>query len=87
VAKEIKYIRGSYCPFCRQADSILGQLRAENPQYAAIPITIIDETTQQAEADSYGYYYVPCFVIDGKIVFEGVPSEAVVRGVLDKALQ
>lgn len=75
------------CPFCRQALSIIDSLRAEHPEYAALPIDKIDETVHPDIAGRYGYWYVPTFYVDGKKLHEGVPTrekiEAVFRAALD----
>nr|WP_162990802.1 thioredoxin family protein [Maliibacterium massiliense] len=85
--QELLYIRGDYCPYCKRADTILAKLRKQNKAYAAVPIRIIDEVTQQEEADRYGYRVVPSFVINGRLFWGGVPTEDILRKVLEAALE
>lgn len=84
--KEILYFYLPSCPFCRQADKILKELMEENPEYAQLKIKQIDESRQKELADSYDYYFVPCFYVDGVKQHEGVCTKNKVKAVLDKAL-
>lgn len=74
------------CPHCRRALALLDELRAERPDYAAIPLQIEDESRNKALADSLDYWYVPCCFVGGKKLHEGVPSREAMRAVLDAAL-
>ena len=74
------------CPYCRQADKLLEELRKENPAYAAIPIRRVDESAEPEFADSLDYYYVPTFYVEGKKLMECVPSREKVKAVLESAL-
>ena len=84
--KEITYFYLAGCPYCREADDYLKQLCAENPAYADIKINKIEETEQAEYADSFDYYFVPCFYIDGEKVFEGAVKKEDVKKALDIAL-
>ena len=84
--KPILHIRGSYCPFCRQASAIMQELFVEHPEYREIPMAILDEVSQRTETEKYDYNLVPCFFIEGERVFEGVPSKAVIQDVFERAL-
>lgn len=75
------------CPHCKLALRLLDELRAENPAYAAIPVKMIDESREKALADSYDYWYVPCFFLSGQKLHEGHAEKPDVRRVLDAALQ
>ena len=59
------------CPHCRLALKLQEQLLEEHPEWRDIPLRIIDEQEEKALADSYDYYYVPCYYVDGKKVHEG----------------
>ena len=69
-----------------RALALLDELRAERPDYAAIPLQIEDESRNKALADSLDYWYVPCCFVGGKKLHEGVPSREAMRAVLDAAL-
>ena len=75
------------CPFCRQADRIIAELKASDPKYAAVPIEKVEEEQNPEVAEQYDYYYVPCFFLGKKKLFEGVPSEEEIRKVLDTAVR
>ena len=80
------------CGYCHKAHQALDELREENPAYAGIPITKVEESRQPDLADQYDYYAVPTFYIEGEKIFEahiGMSYENIkdeVRRVLDTAL-
>ena len=74
------------CPHCKRALRLLDELAAENPAYQAVRITRVDERAQKALADTYDYWYVPCFFAGRKKLFEGHMEKADVRAVLDAAV-
>ncbi|MEG1611277.1 MAG: glutaredoxin domain-containing protein [Alistipes sp.] len=84
--KPIKLFYLKTCPFCRKALGYLDELRAANPDYAAIEIEMIEESEQSDLADSFDYYYVPTFYIGGEKVHEGGIYKDEVEEVLKKAL-
>ena len=84
--KEITMFHLLSCPHCRRALQYLEELRAENPAYAAVPVTMVEEQQQKALADSYDYYYVPAFFDGRRKLFEGAAQKQDVRAVLDAAL-
>lgn len=73
------------CPYCRQADNWLKELRAENPDFAAVEIETIDEGRQRSLADSYNYYFVPTFFLGHEKLHEGTASKAKIKAVLERA--
>ena len=74
------------CPYCKRARSYMEELRADNQSYARIPIKIIEERQEKALADSFDYYYVPCYYIGDRKIAEGAMDRAGVKAVLDEAL-
>ncbi len=74
------------CPHCKRAIAYMEELYAENPAYGDIPLRKIEEVEQKELADSYDYYYVPCFYIGEEKVSEGSVDKAAVKDVLDRAL-
>lgn len=84
--KEITYFHLPRCPYCRKADRIIARLIEQNPEFAAIPITKIDESENPEIADDYEYRYVPCLWIGKDKLFEGVPTEEEIRKVLEAAM-
>jgi thioredoxin 1 len=83
--KKVIMIKGDYCPYCKRAFSMMEEIFKENPNLKEIELELIDETTEQAKADQYPYEYVPCYIIDGKIVFEGVPTKEAIIKVFEAA--
>ena len=51
-----------------------------------VEIEEIDETRQRALADSYDYYYVPCFYLGREKLHEGHAEREDIRRVLDAAV-
>lgn len=90
--KELTMFYLDDCGYCAKAFRALDELFAENPAYAAIPLTRIEESRESALADSYDYYAVPSFFIGRDKLFEahiGMRYEdikAAVRQCLDAAL-
>jgi glutaredoxin len=72
------------CPHCKNAMLYMEELRAENPEYASVPITTVNEAEQPDLAKQYEYFYVPTFYLDKQKLHEGVPSKDIIRGVFDQ---
>ncbi len=77
--KEITYFYLKSCPFCRQADQMIRELIAQEPEFSAIPVKKIEEREQAGLAEQYDYYFVPCFYIGEKKMMEGAPTPEKVR--------
>jgi glutaredoxin len=82
---KLLYFKLKNCPYCRQADAWLTELRTENPDYASVELDIVDESEQQVLADSYDYYYVPTFFLGREKLHEGAATKAKIKTVLDRA--
>ena len=76
----------SGCPYCKRALGYQDELIEENPEYRGISIEIIDEEEQKELADSYDYYLVPTYYVNGQKLHEGAMEKAGVKAVLDAAL-
>ena len=74
------------CPHCQLAIRLLKTLKGGNTDYEKIPVRMIDESSEQALAESYDYWYVPCFFFNGEKLHEGHAEEEDVKRVLDKVL-
>ncbi len=74
-----------WCPYCKQAYSIIDDLKNTNPEYANIEVKVIDEERQPEIAKQYDYYYVPTFYVNGVKVHEGVPSKEIIHKVFEEA--
>lgn len=85
--KPVKLFYLKSCPFCKKALRYIDEARAAHPELAAVEIEMIEESEQPAVADTYDYYYVPCFYIDGVKVHEGGIYPDEVETVLRKALE
>ncbi|OQB24419.1 MAG: hypothetical protein BWY11_01039 [Firmicutes bacterium ADurb.Bin182] len=82
---ELLYFRLNNCPYCRQAEKYLEELTEENPGYKSISIRYIDEDRQTELANSFDYWYVPCFFLRDKKLHEGAASKRDIKAVLDAA--
>lgn len=59
------------CPFCVKALRYIEEAKAENPELRDVEIEVHDELKEPAFADTFDYYYVPTFFVDGKKRHEG----------------
>lgn len=75
------------CPHCRRARDWMKELCEENPIYKDIPIELIDEAKEIELADSYDYYYVPCFFDGDQKLHEGVASKQIIKDIFDDYLR
>ena len=84
--KELTLFTMRGCPHCRMAREYMRELCQEDPRYARGPVNEIDENENAALADSYDYYYVPCYFMGDKKLHEGACTKEKIRKVLDTAL-
>ena len=84
--KEITYFYLNGCPYCKEADGYIARLTAAHPEYKDIKITKVEETKQKEYADSFDYYFVPCFYIGKEKLHEGAATQDDIEKVLKKAL-
>ena len=59
------------CPFCKMAFRFIDELKKEHPEFKDVVIETVDELEEPELADTFDYYYVPTFYVDGKKVHEG----------------
>ncbi len=69
--KKVLYFHLDTCPYCQQADSVLAELIAENPEYGKVEFEKVDEYEQPEIADQYDYYANPCMFIGDEKLYEG----------------
>lgn len=84
--KELTYFKMLTCPYCRQADQWLAELKEENPAYREIPIRVVNEVAEADLANQYDYYYVPSFFLGQEKLHEGAATKEAIRAVLDRCL-
>lgn len=84
---ELTYFFMQGCPYCRRADKYLAELVRENPEFSAVKIHAIDERAQKQLADSYDYFYVPCFFLGNEKLHEGAADKQQIQAVLERALR
>jgi len=75
------------CPYCIEARKWMEQLQVQTPAYADISITMVEESEYSDMAEQFDYYYVPTFYLNGEKIHEGAATPAVIRHVLDQALE
>jgi len=63
----------------------MDELFAENPEYRALDIEIIDENLRPDISDNYDYELVPAYYIDDELVHSGVASLNVIRDIFQRA--
>ena len=84
--KEITLFHLNSCPYCIMARNFMQDLYAENPAYKDIPLRMVEESQERNFADTFDYFYVPCFYIEGEKIAEGVIDKEGVKAVFEKAL-
>ncbi len=63
----------------------MDELKQENPAYEEVAFTIIDEIKKPDIADSYDYFLVPTYYIDGEKVHEGIATKEIMRDIFERA--
>ncbi len=84
--KEILMFMLPRCPHCKRARGMIEELCTEHPEYAAVPIKMVDEEEEVELANCHDYNLVPCFYVDEVKLHEGVPSKESIENVFKKAL-
>lgn len=85
--KDVLMFMTSWCPYCKKASQIIDQLRKENQQYKDVDIVMIDEDKDRKYADTFDYYRVPTFYVDGVKIHEGAADMESIRKVFEKAIK
>lgn len=75
------------CPYCNRARGYMQELRDEDPKYKDIDVKMVEERQQKELADSYDYFYVPCYYVGGEKVAEGAIDKEGVKKIFDEALE
>jgi len=83
---ELTYFYLRTCPHCHHADRLIQELISENPEYANVKFHKVEESEEKELADSYDYWYVPCFYLGEEKLMEGVPSKEKVKAAMDRVL-
>lgn len=84
--KDVKLFYQETCPYCKKALKWMDEVKQEYPELQAVQVEMIEERKNSAISDSFDYWYVPTFYVDGKKVHEGVASKKIVENVLRSAL-
>lgn len=86
MAHEVLMMVMAGCPHCIRAREIMAELCAAHPDYATVPVKIVDETVEREFAESLDYYYVPTFFVNGEKMHEGRPMREAIERVFQAAL-
>lgn len=85
--KPVKLFYLRSCPFCKKALRYIEEARAAHPELEAVEIEMIEESEEPEVADTFDYYYVPTFYVDGVKVHEGGIYADEVEKILRSALE
>lgn len=85
--KPVKLFYLKNCPYCKKALAYIEDCKAVDSALQAVEIELIEESEQPAVADTFDYYYVPTFYVDGQKVHEGGIWPDEVKAVLRKACE
>lgn len=69
--KDVLLFKLAGCPHCKLALKMQEALFQEHPEWREIPLKIVDEAEEAELANSFDYYYVPTYYVNGKKVHEG----------------
>ncbi|MGL5318906.1 MAG: glutaredoxin family protein [Bacteroidales bacterium] len=84
--KKITVFYQPMCPFCKNAFGYIRELTAENESFREIEWEQIDELKEPELADTFDYYYVPSFFVDGKKIHEGGIYKEEVRALIQSVI-
>jgi thioredoxin 1 len=84
--KDVLMFMTSWCPYCKKAFALIEQVRGEKEAYGKVEIVTVDEDKDKKYADSFDYYRVPTFYVDGVKVHEGAASIENIRKVFELAV-
>lgn len=87
MAKHVKMMILETCPHCKNAFSMMEELKKEHPEYAEVVVEVIEEQKEEAKTVGYDYWYVPTFFVDDVKIHEGVPTKEKVQQVFIEALK
>ena len=65
----------------------LYELKQEHPEFKDVVLETIDELEEPELADTFDYYYVPTFYVDGEKVHEGGIYKPEVEKLLRKIIE
>jgi len=85
--KDVQLFMFDGCPHCRKAQEMIAAILAGRPEYAKIPLTVIDEHKQPEIAAKYDYYYVPTLFTGGVKMMEGAPTMQAIESAFAAALE
>ncbi len=83
---KVTVVKASWCPHCEEADRILSDLQVRD-KYRDIPVEVIDEEKSPQEAAKYKYDKIPNFWVNNEMIFEGEPTEDLVKKALETAMR
>ena len=90
--KKITMFYLNECPCCKKAFEFMDELKAENKDYEAVEIDMIEEEEHPEIIANYDYHAVPCFFLGDEKLFEAyfmIPDAELREGVkkaLDAAM-
>ena len=85
--KELTLFYFDECPHCRRAFKWQEELFEEYPEFRDVPLKLVNEIKEADYADTFDYYYVPTYYLDGVKLHEGVTSKALIEDAFRKALE
>ena len=80
--KEIELFYGLICPYCKTAKAMLKKIMNENPGKFRLKQTLISSPSGMISRYRLGIHAVPAVLMNGEIIFRGLPSEEELRETL-----
>lgn len=86
--RELEIFYLTNCPYCRNAQKAVAELREENPAYKNVALRWIEESEEPAIAEARDYYRVPTIYLDGEKLYEAhfTHSYAIIKDHFKEAL-
>lgn len=83
--KELMLFYFPECPHCKNAFKWQEEIFQEHPEYRQINIKAVNERAEPEYADTFDYFYVPTYYMDGRKLCEGVTEKSGVEKALNAA--
>lgn len=85
--KELTLFYFDGCPHCKNAFLWQDELFESHPEYKKVPLRLIDERREPRLADSFDYWLVPTYYLDGMKLCEGFTRKHNVEDAFKRAYE
>jgi protein-disulfide isomerase len=65
-------LTGENCAYCKKAKMLIKRALEKNPNFSKVELSYLEETSPEGKV--YPHHYIPAFICNNKLLFEGNPS-------------